>query len=178
MDRNRIFVLAYISFIIVSTVVRGFWIFPMWKNLVAAVTFASFFLVLSDWFASSSKSILELSEKGETQVTHQIEHVNNTIFYIKVMIHNKLYPEKKSDLIDIIKRLEKISKETEKRKDIFERNKKTRRSFNIVAFIMTFVAFFMFFCILFFEPISDFFIKGQDVYTMIAFSSVLLLPFF
>ena len=71
MKRNNWFMIAYILFLIIASVVRYFYNYPMWNSLVLAVTVSS--SILS--FAEAFSVMLSISKRARLQS----EKLHNTV---------------------------------------------------------------------------------------------------
>lgn len=69
MKRNNIFMWAYITFIVLSCIVRSITEFSMWSPIVIAITVSSMFFAIEDLFASISGMYGRLNEIREQGIS-------------------------------------------------------------------------------------------------------------
>lgn len=184
MNKNNLFMISYIIFIVVCAIIKIIWDYPMWGRIVAAITCSSWFFALadseaadftdlgeyrriySDYTAQASvkiKSILielncRLLALNDTEVTEKNEQI--------IAERTKHF----EDLIAIVKECEgECTEETEKlQKDhLLMKRKKIMASVNAAA------GFFAFFCVLTFEKVANLAIDIQDQLTVYAFAIIL-----
>ncbi len=178
MQRNNLFMLAYIFFIFVSSWIRVIYDYPMWPKLVAAITIASFFLIISDLVYSLVKNTYE-NMQTETEYIVVIQEEFDVMEK-----YTEKYLKEKADKIDEIKKVkieETIESMAGKLKSIRERAKNIINyceKYKIVADIFTVLGFLSFFLILVFEVISNFIIGILDLITVLSFGFVLLTQYF
>lgn len=178
MKRNNLFMLAYIIFIFVSSWLRVVYDYPMWPKLVAAITIASFFLIISDLVYSLIKNTYE-NMQTETEYIAVIQEE-----FGAMQKYAQEYLKEKVDKIDEIKKVkieETIESMDGKLKSIRERAKNIINyceKYKIVADTFTVLGFLSFFFILVFETVSSFIIGILDLITVLSFGFVLLTQYF
>ena len=178
MKRNNLFMLAYIIFIFVSSWLRVVYDYPMWPKLVAAITIASFFLIISDLVYSLIKNTYE-NMQTETEYIAVIQEE-----FGAMQKYAQEYLKEKVDKIDEIKKVkieETIESMDGKLKSIRERAKNIINyceKYKIVANTFTVLGFLSFFFILVFETVSSFIIGILDLITVLSFGFVLLTQYF
>ena len=178
MKRNNLFMLAYIIFIFVSSWLRVVYDYPMWPKLVAAITIASFFLIISDLVYSLIKNTYE-NMQTETEYIAVIQEE-----FGAMQKYAQEYLKEKVDKIDEIKKVkieETIESMDGKLKSIRERAKNIINyceKYKIVADTFTVLGFLPFFFILVFETVSSFIIGILDLITVLSFGFVLLTQYF
>ena len=178
MKRNNLFMLAYIIFIFVSSWLRVVYDYPMWPKLVAAITIASFFLIISDLVYSLIKNTYE-NMQTETEYIAVIQEE-----FGAMEKYAQEYLKEKVDKIDEIKKVkieETIESMDGKLKSIRERAKNIINyceKYKIVADTFTVLGFLSFFFILVFETVSSFIIGILDLITVLSFGFVLLTQYF
>lgn len=178
MKRNNLFMLAYIIFIFVSSWLRVVYDYPMWPKLVAAITIASFFLIISDLVYSLIKNTYE-NMQTETEYIAVIQEE-----FGAMQKYAQEYLKEKVDKIDEIKKVkieETIESMDGKLKSIRERTKNIINyceKYKIVADTFTVLGFLSFFFILVFETVSSFIIGILDLITVLSFGFVLLTQYF
>ena len=178
MKRNNLFMLAYIIFIFVSSWLRVVYDYPMWPKLVAAITIASFFLIISDLVYSLIKNTYE-NMQTETEYIAVIQEE-----FSAMQKYAQEYLKEKVDKIDEIKKVkieETIESMDGKLKSIRERAKNIINyceKYKIVADTFTVLGFLSFFFILVFETVSSFIIRILDLITVLSFGFVLLTQYF
>ena len=170
--------LAYIIFIFVSSWLRVVYDYPMWPKLVAAITIASFFLIISDLVYSLIKNTYE-NMQTETEYIAVIQEE-----FGAMQKYAQEYLKEKVDKIDEIKKVkieETIESMDGKLKSIRERAKNIINyceKYKIVADTFTVLGFLSFFFILVFETVSSFIIGILDLITVLSFGFVLLTQYF
>lgn len=100
MKRNNIFMWAYISFIIFSTLMRIFVEFYLWSPIVLAITVSSVFFALEDLFVSlhhSSKDYLGIIDNFVTE--QRKRHDREMRYVTKLGRAVELYEDSIQDII-------------------------------------------------------------------------------
>lgn len=155
--------IAYMIFIAVCIIVYALsqvinFQFTLWNNIVTAVTIASFFFSGAS-ISNTTKSLLKyLIEKNEELLEYAWKSDSLIEKYMKE--NNMGRPPENKLFSDNIE-------------NIIEFNKKKLTKSKTEYFILTTIGFLSFFCILTFEPLYFYFLKSQDLYSMLAFLMVL-----
>ncbi len=157
---------AYIAFLIVCIFyyfISGIFDleFENWERIICATTIASYFFSI----AGAKKSIYLLTSKIIVSIKDSVRRYNE--------IKSKMIesPDEHKDSVLSIEDLELIIAED---KDVIEKcekeNLKNRRN----IFLLNTLGYLVFFCILTFKYIYQFFEDSQDFYTLLAFVIILL----
>lgn len=185
MKRNSWLMIAYIIFIFISSIIRLFYVFPMWESLVIAVTVSTSLFTYADVFLSLADS-LESQIKSRCRLDRDIQEQ----IAIEKPITEKLYNDAQEiteprEAVEKIKRsvikLRNLNSEIEEviednKKSCWETRKKINR-YNLGGAILSIAGFVLFLCILVYEPLKLFFIKKQDILTVTSFALVLSTQF-
>lgn len=181
MKKQDLFLLAYISFIMISVIVHRFGTNPLWESTVAAVTFSSMFLAYADAFMVVSKNLYKVCDtvmniiiimkkriRAEEEAIEEIETMINSVprdkfdgtkldcaFFDTKFMHEEL----KKELTDI---------ESEHKK-LLKKAKFSGASSNVAYFL----GFLFFLCIMSFYKITEETVELQTIVSVLAFVVVL-----
>ena len=185
MNRNNIFMISYIIFIVVCAIVKIIWDYPMWGKIVAAITCSSWFFALADLETDDYTDLdgyrgiySNYTEQASAKIKSVLAELNCRLLSLRnaeVTENNKQTIEKGikhfEDLIAIVKECEEECAEQKEKiqKDYLSiKHKKTMASVYATA------GFFSFFCVLTFERVANLAIDIQDQLTVYAFAIILL----
>lgn len=176
MNRNKVFMLSYIAFIITSIVVRFFYDYPLWNNIVIAVTisgvlfsYAEMVKTLCDDFDNRKSKRLKHCEAMLKKSKRIDSLINNLLSQKNSPDDEEQYMKELEQNNELIEHLQKMKGYySKKRTDTFDR---------IIYYILLFTAFFSLLCIIAFDNLARELIKIQNYATVIAFVFILLTPF-
>lgn len=174
---NSLLMLAYISFIFVAVFTRHLYAQSKWNYIVTAITATSWILVLSDTFAAAADFLQEavLTTKPEFErYLFRIRHNRS----INNRLDVPLKDEHGNDTGKTIgQTLDFIEKSTLGSISTLEKGETIKKGFVIFAKLFMLAGFVIFYCVLLFEPVFEFFHKKLDGMTMLAFGTILATQF-
>lgn len=182
MKRNNIFMWAYISFIIISALLRIFVEFSLWSPIVLAITASSVFFALEDLFASLYhflKDSLDISNNFALEARKKYDRDMEILAKIDETI--SLYKDSQYDLSDINSTHEPMRKTLLEIGEIIcsvERNNETKRSklnkHKKAANCFAYFGFLCLFCTLIIA--SSITVPGivQEILTVVPFAMILI----
>lgn len=175
MKRNTIFMLAYIAFVVICFIVRLFWDYPMWDNIVIAITISSVFFAYADMFHIIAESIEKSKELSLNQCNRMKGIVDSTMNNLRRLKAN----------IDEIHEKDSLRKSLEnytKMRDNLSALEKSYTNLKIVNLcrcienVNLFIAFLLLLCILVFQSLAERLLSVQSYATVLAFIMILLTP--
>jgi len=176
MNKNNLFLIAFIIYIMICGIIRCFWEYPLWPEVVAAVTTASWIFAFADLFYSSSKlssSLVEacidfpdLSNGYNQKIKRDIDICLNSSQPCIDSDLIKHLASCKNDFIDIEEKTKKLS-------ETIRKEKKEAQKYEVIGHVCTVVGFLTLLCIMTFEPISAYFVDKQELMTVCAFGLIL-----
>ncbi len=182
MKKNNTFLLAYIIVIFACTMVRLFWDYPMWSNIVIAVTISSAFFAFSDLYRQKSNSLTELTRKQTEDVERGIFETEQIKKNVQVLISqneeqlssNSAERQKLSEHFESAsKRIEVIMNSYLEMKNQIPKASASANRCRIVSEIIELIGFVSLFAVMIFEPVAAIFEGSQDVLTVISFAVIL-----
>lgn len=175
MKRNNIFMLAYIAFVAVCLIVRIFWNYPMWDNIVIAITISSVFFAYADMFHIIAGSIETAKRLSLEQSNRMMGIVDNTMNHLRKLKANTDDDREKERLNESIDRYSEMrNKLNQVRKKYV--NLKIVNVCRNVENASLFIAFLFLLCALVFQSLTKKLISVQSYATVLAFLLILLTP--
>lgn len=164
MKSKKPLMLAYIIFLCICTIYHLFakflnWEFLMWEPILVGVTIASYFFSISSIY----KSMINQEEQLITFLNEEKQKAIHIYEKEKELIDD----EKRVELLkdnDFLEDTNKLISETEK---TLSKNKRASFRFDVIGFLV-------FFCIITFPQINQYFAQLQETFTITAFIGVLL----
>lgn len=159
MNRNNIFMRAYIIFIFVCLCVRPFWGYPLWGSVVLAITLSSIFFAIEDLKALCAQTLKEQCDIGDDYIiSSKVEISQNEKLIEKVNLFvkekggeydltdlQKYFDEKKDTVSKIIEHNEEIEK-------VIKIKRSSQKKYEKDAEKFLFMGYFVLFCTLIFSP--------------------------
>lgn len=175
MKRNSIFMLAYIAFVAICFIVRIFWNYPMWDNIVLAITISSVFFAYADMFHIIADSIERGKRLSLEQCNHMMGIVDDTMNHLRKLKANT-DDDREKELLN-----ESIDSYSEMRNKLNQVRKKyvNLKIVNVcrnVENASLFIAFLFLLCALVFQSLTKKLISVQSYATVLAFLLILLTP--
>ena len=182
MKRNNIFMWAYITFILLCSIIRVFADFSLWSPIVLAITISGVFFAIEDLFSSLANSLKGSIDIADNFIVHVRENINKDLkFCEKVENITELYNGTEHDLSDVKKsfaplflKVHEMDDELSKFETRNINNKKKRKKICRIANIFAYIGFL---CLLFILVIASFVNIPtiiQDVVTVVPFAIILI----
>ena len=170
---SNILMLAYILFIFVSLFTRHLYAQSKWNYIVTAITATSWLLVLSD--------VLDL---GADVLSDSLNRIKPKLesYYYGIRDNKKLNDCLNDPLVDkygnatgqtIGQALDTLEGYAKSSLDTLRKEEKTKKAFIIVSSIIKLGGFVLFFCILLFNPLFEYFYSKLDGMTVMSFGTIL-----
>lgn len=182
MKRNNLLMGAYIAFVFLCFMFRALGEYPMWNEIVAAVTFSSAFFAYSDFFFGYSKLLSDTCDIADEFICVTRKRLNDeTKSFVEINAQMDSIPKEKFDFSEMRENIIPIQNKHDEMElwleryanDAKEKRKKAKNN-KFIAEILTFLGFLVFLCILVFLPITDAVVEAQDVLSVLAFAVILL----
>lgn len=163
---NNAFMVAYIAFIFISAIVRAIRYYPMWDNLVMAISVAGVFLAVADYFDNFSACVERITSYG-------VLHINSDLENLKSKNQDLLCSELKicEEFQNEVAQLEKMCKKMDSK---IAKMIKTTNETACRPNVYTFLGYFSFFVISTFGTRFIQLAIPADVLSMFAFGFVVL----
>ncbi len=183
MKRNNIFMWAYITFIILSSLVRLVNAYPLWNYIILAITVSGAFFAVEDLFLSLSKSLddsidilMPFIEQVQDKYTKKLEVIAEMEGKI-----DTLRKDESDDMNNIIKMIYSNKQDVLKEKgqlqliinQVEHQNKKSKKH-KSRAYIFAYCGFF---CLLSIMLLSSFYtipLVVQELLTVLPFAVILI----
>lgn len=170
MNRNNIFMGAYIVFIFICAWIGPIPEFKMWGRVVVAITTASWLFAFSDCLNSMANWVKDLYKKFDPLIKASSEN----LFYLNEELRRKdktqISEKKLADIDLLIIGIERIHK-----KNCFAY--KLGAVFVILSTVVVFLAFLLFLCILSIDSLYNHFYPRQEMLTVFSFGMILSAQF-
>lgn len=176
MNRNKVFLLSYIAFMITSVIVRCYYDYPLWNNIVIAVTISGPLFAYAEMFKTFYEDIKTYKEKKLKQCDSLLTKTRDVNSVIDNLLSRDNSPEDEQHYKSQKNITQKNIKSLEKMK-LLDSKFPLDKYCQIVYYCTLFVAFFSLLCIIVFEPLAKELINVQSYATVISFVLILLTPF-
>ena len=180
MKQNDLFMKAYIFFLVICTIIKGFYSFPMWDCLLTAITLSSGFFAYADLFSSLSKTYQNLSVQTieyNDKILHFIQ--NEETQFEKLKNVSKVPGAYTSNEIEIsINDLNDLRDSIGKTKETAEKGLEKSKRCLIAGETLTIIGFILFFVILVIPEIAEWCLPARDSITVGAFAIILSTNYF
>ena len=181
MSRNNIFMWAYITFMILSCIVRSITEFSMWSSIVIAITISSMFFAIEDLLASICGMYRRLTEITEQGVPHIKENFQEDIA-VEARIA-RAYEENmdlKSELSEQFPHFENLQSYNGKIEKIIAdienditKGKRISNSCHWISIIFAYLGFLLLFATMILVSFIDISTLIQELMTVISFAIIL-----
>lgn len=181
MKRNSIFMWAYITFIIVTILLRLFVDYSLWSAVVLAVCFSSVLFSIEDMFLSFSNSAKESHDILVKFLEGARENLEADFeFFNTLECAYQKYKDTKHDVSDVYDAFEpqkkqreqayELTKIMEERDQLLVKRKKIYSSF---ADAFAYAGFLLLFCMLVFASFITISLTTQEIFTVLSFAIIL-----
>lgn len=179
MKRNNWFMIAYILFLIIASIVRDCGTYPIWDTLVLAVTVSSAILSYAETFGSTLSANKKLRLQYES-------------LYNDATLWNKRFQERYDLIVSLIEEYgpktayyAKIVEDVSEAKDRIKGSasqlepidqgkiKARETTLTWMLAIFSVLGFLLFFCVLTFPAVEQMFSEKQSIYTVLSFAVML-----
>ena len=168
-EHKQPLLIAYIAFLVLSVIysslskVLGFE-FPAWERIVVAATIASYAFSIAYWpkFLSKTKQTYNNILKEYLELAKNLHETEK-----KCLVES---PDKEALLTDGKGILQKTTNLIKRNEESISKNEK-------IIFWCCFFGYYLFFCILSFDSVFNFFAPVQDIWTLLAFIIILVVDF-
>lgn len=182
MKRNNIFMWAYISFIIISIILRMFVDFELWESIILAITTSGIFFAIEDLYVSLSRALGSSIEIAESFISEAREKINKDLAFFAVIDEKTMILKNtKHDISDIqcsIKPFKEFSQEMNKCVCDFEEQlsikKKSKNRYEKIANIFTYLGFLCLLCTMIIASFVTVPILIQELLTVLPFAIILI----
>lgn len=181
MKRNRLFMWAYICFIIIATIIRFFTSYVLWQAIVVAVTVSGIFFALEQLFSVLYNKYLAYADTFTLWIAETEDTINENIVACseQLKIAESLIPvetamEENANLFrSIISKLNSATEPVNQAKLTMNKFQKKKQLFSSLSTIFAFVGFLSLFITLI--VCSKIVVPQllQDILTVIPFSIIL-----
>lgn len=181
MKRNNIFMWAYISFIILSALLRIFVRFSLWSPIVLAITVSSVFFALEDLFASlyhSTKDYLEIVDSFISEMREKNDREMKVLAKFDEVI--TLYEDSIQGIVDkdLCESLRRGHLATDDNICSIEKDNEEKRNelktYKRVANVGAYVGFLCLFCTLILATSFSTPEIVQEIFTVVPFALILI----
>ncbi len=172
-NTNSILMLAYITFIFVAVFTKRYYDATKWGYIIAAITVASWVIVLSDLLASMATLLQDSvnASKGNMQsllfAIRQNKAVNNRLNVLLVDESGNSTGKTVLQALDAMEQSALNSLKTIKNQE------NTKPWLDTISCILLYAGFVLFFCTLLFNPAYGFFSDKLDGMSALAFGTIL-----
>ena len=158
MKKNNLFLFSFVIFIFICLMVKGFWEYPLWPAVVAAITCASWLFAFADLFYSKHKfsaSIVEAYADYPELASDSLSRIKRAVEVRLIQSENfsginPLYT--KQDEIDyyssVKDQVESLENYYKKLKEKVGKEELNADKFKFVSYAFTVSGFLVLFCIL------------------------------
>lgn len=180
MNRNNIFMWAYISFIFLAIILRLLFDYSLWSPLVMAITISSILFSIEDLYASLEKTqgdICEIKENFTLDAHGKVEkllsfyeNVSNGLMNMeedKVNSIQETCEDSKGKLIELLQFISDIECETKTGRTL-------QKQYQSRANLLVFGGFLSLFCTLIFASLITIPTTAQDIFTVCSFGVILM----
>lgn len=182
MKRNSIFMWAYITFILLCSILRIFVEFSLWNPIVLAITVSGVFFAIEDLFSSLANSLKGSIDIADNFILHAREISNRDLnFCHKIESVTETYNGTEHDLsgvkksfAPIILKVSEMDKEISKFESRNISNKKKQKKLCRIANIFAYIGFLCLLSILVVTSFTNVPSIVQEVITVIPFAIILI----
>lgn len=182
MKRNNIFMWAYITFILLCSILRLFVNFELWTAIVLAITVSGVFFAIEDLFSSLANSLKGSIDIADNFILHAREVSNRDLIFCKKIENlTAKYNSEEHDLSDVKKSFEPIvqkihimDEEISKFENRNNNYKKKQKKFCRIANIFAYIGFLCLLSVLVVASSVDIPSVAQEIVTVIPFAIILI----
>ena len=164
--------IAYLAFLLICIVFRVLCLWipslsnELWDRIIIGVTISSYCFTISSGLSMSSYNKLLFHQKLDESASQIVFYADK---YLDEHEDDSILTEDEIEFKDILKDIKQHQIETVLKEEI---GTKTNKSSYLDV-----IGFLVFLLCLTFQPISDFFLKEQDLYTLLAFFLMLFIVY-
>lgn len=181
LKRNNIFMLAYITFMLLSVIIRMFLDYALWEPLILAISVSSIFFAADGFCNSVVQSIKNTCDLASEYIAESKRNCHkDALFLEKIEKIRKTYQGNASELPEVVlshESLDDMHAQMVQGIEQFEADVSSRRTtqkkFEVWANSLAFVGFLVLFIILIIEPYISLPSIVQEMISVVSFAIVL-----
>lgn len=182
MKRNNIFMWAYISFIVICSILRICINFFLWTPIVLAITVSSLLFAFEDLFTSIAKAITDSMNITVDFTTEARKKLKKDFdFFDKLDEKVTLHKNEEPDLIKLQASLESVRTSLSEMEQIIEKleqdtkdDKCSLKKYRKAANVFTYLGFLLLFCVMVFASFIHIPLIIQEILTVVTFAVILI----